>query len=257
MTLDTMDKKLNDYLYNSLTKLKLSLKKWYDSGDLNITSSDQRWTLSHNQLKSISKELGFDPILDHSEGKLELIKTNNPLLSNSLLYTTDVKVEKVSNNDITITLSFNYSTLVSNSKHTSDIYIPRIVEIIVPTDANYVILDKSTVLYQKIKSEYRYDLNHTERQIDILLKDTHISSLLDKNFTLGTNIMYILMGSFYELQDNSTRVVFNIYSYEEKHEFLIMWKVLLLNNILSKSSTSINEGEVIVPTWTFSMHNIS
>lgn len=86
MTLDTMDKKLNDYLYNSLTKLKLSFKKWYDSGDLNITSSDQRWTLSHNQLKSISKELGFDPILDHSEGKLELIKTNNPLFYLILSY---------------------------------------------------------------------------------------------------------------------------------------------------------------------------
>lgn len=78
-----------------------------------------------------------------------------------------MKVEEVSNNDIKIYLSFNYSTLVSNSKRVSNISASRLLRLIIPDTVNYEVLDKDSVLYQKVSSTYRHDLSDMERQIDI------------------------------------------------------------------------------------------
>lgn len=78
-----------------------------------------------------------------------------------------MKVEEVSNNDIKIYLSFNYSTLVSNSKRVSNISASRLLRLIIPDTVNYEVLDKDSVSYQKVSSTYRHDLSDMERQIDI------------------------------------------------------------------------------------------
>ena len=251
-----LENKLNDYLYNALIGLKLSFKNWYETGDLKIVSKNQKYRLQHDRLKLVSKELGFDPILSHRMGKLDITRAENSDPNIRYIYTTDMQKESVSNQDMNINLFFNFSTLTSDFRITSKISIIRLVNIVILKNENYNILDKTSPLYQKIRSEYPYDITKIENQIKLFFKDKNISSTLNKNFTSGVDIIYVLAKSFYELQDYSTGISFNLYFHKTGQEFSMVWKVLLLDHIWSLSSTDIDESKLILPSWTLSITNI-